>query len=141
MDHFFSVPTWQMTWGVLNSTIVRAVVNGTSVNANCSNGRWTLLNGTHDFYNVYDFFDFHPGPQDPSSFQLPDGVFCKGFKGANKTLPKFPPVFSIEFEFMSSQRNTLMSWQVSVCLDKFHFLSTKSIVQEFMLFFSERSSS
>ena len=117
LDYYFSVPNWETTWGMLNSTVVRAVVNGTSLNfkMNFTSGRFTLLNDTHDFYHVYDFFNFRPGPQDPASFQLPEGVYCKGLKGANKTVPKLPSsVFSMEFEFTSSRYNTLSSWQVSV---------------------------
>lgn len=82
---------------MLNSTVVRAVANGTSVNHHG-------LNGTHDFYHVYDFFNFRPGPPDPSSFQLPEGLFCAGLKGANKTEPKVPPVFSMELELVSRGR-------------------------------------
>ena len=100
---------------MLDSTVVRVVANGTSVKTKCINDRWTLLDGTEEFYEVYDLFDFRPGPQDPSSFQLPSGVYCKGLKGANKTVPKLPSsVFSMEFEITSSRYNTLSSWQVSV---------------------------
>lgn len=100
--------------------MVRAVVNGTSVNGNCNNGSWTVLNGTRDFYNVYDFIDFHPFPPDPSNFQIPDGVYCEGFIGANKTVPKIPPLFSMDLEWTSNRYNIVMSWQVSLS-DLFDF--------------------
>ena len=110
---------------MLSSTIVRAVLNGISVNVNCINGRWTPLDGTQELYEVYDFFDFRPGPQDPSSFQLPDGVYCKGLKGANKTTPKMPQVFSMDFENTITHYNVVISWQVSISPNDIHFCLTK----------------
>ena len=118
LDYYFSVPDWRTSADMLNSTVVRAVVNGTSLNVhfNRHNHTISVLNSTHDFYHVYDFFDFQPGPPDPSNFQLPEGLYCKGLKGANKTVPKVPPVFSMEFESVGGYRNnnTVFSGQVSV---------------------------
>ena len=114
LDFYFSVPKWETTWGMLDSTVVRVVANGTSVKTKCINDRWTLLDGTEEFYEVYDLFDFRPGPQDPLSFQLPSGVYCKGLKGANKTAPKMPAVFSMDFENTMARYNIVISWQVSM---------------------------
>lgn len=109
LDYYFSVPGWKTTWQ--NSTVVRAVINGT---------RSARTHGgvPHDFYHVYDFFNFHPGPPDPSNFQLPGGYYCVGLKGENKTVPKVPSVFSVEYETVWSGNHSnqtlyvVSSWKV-----------------------------
>ena len=111
LDYYFSVPDWKTTWQ--NSTVVRAVINGTS------SARPHV--SAHTFYHVYDFIDFHPGPPDPSNFQLPDGYYCQGLRGENKTVPRVPSAFSMEFETVvhGSSRNshwnyTVSTWKVHV---------------------------
>ena len=109
LDYYFSVSDWKTTWK--NSSVVRAVINGTrSATTNFS---------AHAFYHVYDFIDFHPGPPDPSNFQLPDGYYCLGLKGENKTVPQVPSNFSMEFETVWSRNNsnyTVSNWKVgTVC--------------------------
>ena len=121
LDYFFSVPGWGTTWKMLNSTVIRAVINGTSLNFQWNNGTIVVLNSTHDFYHVYDFFNFQPGPPDPTNFQLPEGFYCAGLKGANKTFPKLPQVFSMEFEALSRRTNyTVSNWQVSLLWIFYH---------------------
>lgn len=115
LDYYFSVPGWVTPRGLLNSTVIRATVNGTSLNVTYSNGN--LVNETHDFFNVYDFIDFHPGPQDPSTYQIPEGVYCEGYKGANKTKPKLPPVFSMELEMTSKHFNVVFSMRETYDLE------------------------
>lgn len=106
LDYYFSVPGWNTSWP--NATVVRAVYNGTSVRGGAS----------HDFYNIYDFFNFRPGSPNPSEFQLPSGYFCAGLKGLNKTVPKVPSAFSVNFEMVlrGTRRNRTFfvdsNWQV-----------------------------
>ena len=118
------MPDWKTTWQ--NSTVVRAVINGTR--------SATPHFSAHAFYHVYDFIDFHPGSPDPSNFQLPEGYYCQGLKGENKTVPQVPSAFSMEFEAVTvlsrnSYRNyTVSTWKVgAICdllLDKVASLSS-----------------
>lgn len=108
LDYYFSVPGWKTTWP--NTTVVRAVINGTRA-ARPPGG------ADYHFYHVYDFYNFRPGSPDPSNFQLPGGYYCMGLKGENKTVPKVPSVFSMEFESVWSRNNsnyTVSSWQVCI---------------------------
>ena len=104
LDYYFSVPDWKTTWQ--NSTVVRAVINGTrSARPHAS---------AHTFYHVYDFIDFHPGSPDPSNFQLPEGYYCQGLKGENKTVPQVPSAFSLELETVTAlSRNSYGNYTVS----------------------------
>ena len=114
LDYFFSASDWRTTWVAHNSTVIRATINGTSESFKRMNGSIVPLNKTHNFYHVYDFFDFRPGPPDASNFQLPAGLYCAGLKGLNKTVPLVPGVFSLDFEAIWSRANTIVSnWQVS----------------------------
>lgn len=111
LDYYFSVPDWKTTWPN-TTTVVRAVINGTRV-ARMPGG------ADHDFYHVYDFYNFRPGSPDPSNFQLPGGYYCAGLKGENKTVPKVPSVFSMEFESVWRRNNsnyTVLSWKVCTCI-------------------------
>ena len=119
LDYYFSVPDWKTTWQ--NSTVVRAVINGTRFA--------TPHTSAHAFYHVYDFIDFQPGPPDPSNFQLPDGYYCQGLKGENKTVPQVPSAFSLEFEIVTgvSSRNsylnhTVLTWKVGAMGDTLRLL-------------------
>lgn len=112
LDYFFSASDWKTTWVAHNSTVIRATINGTSESFKRMNGSIVPLNKTHNFYHVYDFFDFRPGPPDASSFQLPAGLYCAGLKGLNKTVPLVPGVFSMDFEAIWSRANNSVSnWQ------------------------------
>lgn len=99
---------------MLNSTVVRAVVNGSFPAHGYRNGTQVQLNGTTKFFNVYDFMDFHPGSRDPSIYQIPEGVYCEGYKGSNKTVPKMPHVFALDLELTGNHYNVVISWQVIV---------------------------
>ncbi|XP_022783537.1 uncharacterized protein LOC111324282 [Stylophora pistillata] len=116
LDYFFSVPGWKTSWP--NATVVRAVINGTS----------SRRGALHDFYHVYDFFNFRPGSPNPSEFQLPSGYFCVGLKGLNKTVPKVPPAFTVNFEmvFRGTRGNRTFyvdsNWQEIYDLEKKLFL-------------------
>lgn len=111
VDYYFTVPEWRTPRSKLNSTVVRAVVNGSFPAHIYRNGTQVQTNGTTKFFNVYDFMDFHPGSRDPSIYQIPEGVYCEGYKGSNKTVPKMPPVFALDFEFTGNHHNTVISWQ------------------------------
>lgn len=107
------MPDWKTTWQ--NSTVVRAVINGTR--------SATPHFSAHAFYHVYEFIDFHPGSPDPSNFQLPEGYYCQGLKGENKTVPQVPSAFSMEFEAVtvlsrnSFKNYTVSTWKVGTICD------------------------
>lgn len=113
LDYYFSVPDWKTSWQ--NSTVVRAVINGTR--------SATPHFSAHAFYHVYEFIDFHPGSPDPSNFQLPEGYYCQGLKGENKTVPQVPSAFSMEFEAVtvlsrnSFKNYTVSTWKVGTICD------------------------
>ncbi|KAK2573111.1 hypothetical protein P5673_002147 [Acropora cervicornis] len=111
VDYYFTVPGWRTPRSMLNSTVVRAVVNGTFPAHSYRNGTQVQTNGTTKFFNVYDFIDFHPGSRDPSIYQIPEGVYCEGYKGSNKTVPKMPPLFALDFEFTGNHYNVVISGQ------------------------------
>lgn len=102
------MPDWKTTWQ--NSTVVRAVINGTR--------SATPHTSAHAFYHVYDFIDFQPGPPDPSNFQLPDGYYCQGLKGENKTVPQVPSAFSLEFEIVTGVSSRNSNWNHTVSIWK-----------------------
>lgn len=107
------MPDWKTTWQ--NSTVVRAVINGTR--------SATPHFSAHAFYHIYEFIDFHPGSPDPSNFQLPEGYYCQGLKGENKTVPQVPSAFSMEFEAVtvlsrnSFKNYTVSTWKVGTICD------------------------
>lgn len=108
LDYFFSKGEGYYINGILETVPLRAVINGTAKSLS-RNG--STSPEYHNFYHIYDFIDFNPGPiQDPSVFEIPVGTFCNN-SISSKPLPYVPDHFTVAMEIVSTKPNGDMDRQ------------------------------
>ncbi|KAH9519428.1 hypothetical protein Btru_075503 [Bulinus truncatus] len=115
LDYYFSDPDYTTAAG-RSQIPVRAVVNGSARNTDSHVGS---PQGSHQFYHIYDFTSFRPGPfSDEGVFRIPRGVVCYD-RVNTRPLPSLPLRFEMDVEVIASGSQSRQK-QESIVYDSVH---------------------